>query len=131
MAIYYALAPHEIFVIPSALPAPSPDDLAKDRLATVFAEFIRPIYVTGRLLQLLLNFRTRSYAGNYKVSTVGDLTVDGIILASFMPVLVGRVDAWPGLSLHKVVKISLNLIAAWQALTLPSISQTLEEEHSQ
>lgn len=92
--------------------------------------FIHPLHVTGRILQLILNRRSKSYAGSSNMAAVLLLAMNLSTLASFVPNLVGRYDARPGLSMHEAIETVLLATTAWQVLTLPGISQTSEDEHN-
>ena len=59
------------------------------------------------------------------------LIVEGGNLAEFSPLLVGRFAARRGLSAHNVVNTILLFVTAWQALTLPDVSQTSDDEDAE
>lgn len=83
------------------------------------------------MLQLHLNLEARSFAGSYKLSAVLQLLERVAFLAGITPLLVGRLDASPGLSVHEVVEIALLLVTTWQALTLPSVFQISYDDYAE
>jgi len=82
--VYYALVPENCFVIPSRLPAPDP---AKDWLSGFFPLLLNASRVTGKMLQLHLNSKARSFAGSYKLSAVLQLLERVAFLAGITPLL--------------------------------------------
>jgi hypothetical protein len=123
--------PHDYHVIAGVLPLPTPDDLKKTRFNELSPFFIRPIYLTGRILQLLLNWRSRTYAGSHRVAAVLMIACELTHLGGFIPSLVGRFDARPSLTANEVVETTLIMVGCWQALTLPSVNQTSEDDHTE
>lgn len=88
-----------------------------------------PMYVTGKLLQLYLNWRSGTYAGMYWGSAVLILIVRALFMMEFVPVLVGSFEARPMMVAHALVDFALLTAGAWQAVTLPAVSQVEEAEH--
>lgn len=89
------------------------------------------MYLTGQILQLLFNRRSKTYAGGPRVSAVLTLVLYLVQIAVFVPSLVGRVDARDYLSAHYIVDTVVLLVMCWQAVTLPSVSQISEDEHTE
>ncbi|KAF9466788.1 hypothetical protein BDZ94DRAFT_137676 [Collybia nuda] len=131
VALYSAISPHRNFVIPSILPVPAPGDFAPDRLAELSPYFIYPLHVTGKILQLTLNYHSKSFAGSYKITAALVLALNLSTLASFVPSLVGRYNSRPGLSIQEAVDLILLAITSWHAKTLPSIMHTEKEDHAE
>jgi hypothetical protein len=121
--------PHNGYVIPSLLP--DPDHTEDQWLASVSPLIINPLFITGAILQFYLNLQSRFFAGRFKTSVFLMLIVEGGNLVELTPLLVGRFDARTGLSAHDVVYTILLFVAAWQALTLPDVSQTSDDEHAE
>ncbi|KIM91908.1 hypothetical protein PILCRDRAFT_809902 [Piloderma croceum F 1598] len=126
--IRYVFVPENRFVIPSRLPAP---DHAKDWLSGFSPLLLNTSRVTGKMLQLRHNLKARSFAGSYKLSAALQLLERVMFLAGITPLLVGRLDASPGLSVHEVVEITLLLATTWQALTFPNVLQTSYDDHAE
>jgi hypothetical protein len=124
-ATYYSLMPNEGYVIPSLLLNTHHN---KDWLTSVSPLIVNPLYITGKILQFYLNLQSRFFAGGYKSSVFLMLLVELGGLVEFTPSLVGTFDAKPGLSPHDSVQTILLLVAAWQALTLPNVSQTSDDD---
>jgi hypothetical protein len=127
-AIYYVLLPHKGYVILPLLPDA---DHTEGWLDGASPLIVHPAYITGKILQFYLNLKSQFFAGRHKMSVYLMLIEQGAVLAELSPSLVGRFDARPGLSAHEVVKLVIQLMAAWQAFTLPSVSQTDDDEHEE
>lgn len=85
--------------------------------------------VTGRILQLILNWRSQKYAGSYRHSAVLRLVLAVLALASFLPSLMGKMQVRRALSAEDILQLLLSIVAAWQAVTLPSVPHVSEEDH--
>ena len=85
---------------------------------------LQPLAFTGKILQLLLNHRSRSFAGQYKSAVVLDLMGQGAFFATFVPALLGRIDTREGVTVQHMGVLVLLAVTGWQALTLPSVPQT-------
>jgi hypothetical protein len=83
------------------------------------------------MLQLHHNLKVRSFAGSHKLSAVMQLLERVIFLAGIAPLLVGRLDASPGLSVHEIVEIALLLVTTWQALTISNVCQTSFDDYAE
>ena len=83
------------------------------------------------MLQLHLNSKARSFAGHHKLSAMLQLLERTMFLAGITPLLVGRLDASPGLSVHETVEIALLLATTWQAFTLPNVFQTSYDDYTE
>lgn len=127
VGVYYFLTPHRHFVIPSLVPSPTSHDVPESKIHD-FNEVFIPLEFTSLVVQLLLNHRSRTFAGWYKSSVVVALMLQVITLANFVPAVLGRIDARPGLPAHQVVLLVFVVTTAWQALTLPSVPQTGGDE---
>lgn len=128
---YYFLAPHDYHVIAARLPPPAPGDLKTTRFDELWPFVFHPMHLTGQILQLLFNQRSKTYAGGHRVSAVLTLVLYFVQIAVFVPSLVGRVDARDHLSAHYIVDTVVLLVMCWQAVTLPGVPQILEDEHTE
>lgn len=128
-AIYYFLAPHDYHVIAALLPPPSPGDLKNNRFDELAPFILQPIYLTGRALQLLLNRRSKTYAGSHRITIVLALVQLLTELAKFVPMLVGRFEARGSFSIQDVISSAMIVVGCWQAITLPSVPQASDDEH--
>ena len=80
--------------------------------------------LTGIVLQLLLNYRSRTFAGWYKSAVVLQLMLQAMFCANFVPAVVGRTDLRGGFLAGQVAYLVLFMVMGWQVLTLPSVPQT-------
>ncbi|KAG5634493.1 hypothetical protein H0H81_001765 [Sphagnurus paluster] len=85
--------------------------------------------VTAVILQLVLNWRARSYAGRYRFTSVLVLALFAVSMAQFVPALVGEVERRPGMQVGAAVQMGLWLVEAWQALVWQSVPQVMDEDH--
>ncbi|KAF9466790.1 hypothetical protein BDZ94DRAFT_1319290 [Collybia nuda] len=127
--IYYFLAPHDYHIITSLLPPPSPGDLKITRFEELAPFALKPMYFTGRILQLLLNRRSKTFAGSHRISVVLEAVVWLVSLAQLVPVLVGQFGARPAFLMEEIFEIAWVTVACWQAITLPSVTQVSDDEH--
>jgi hypothetical protein len=82
----------------------------------------------GLIQQMLLNHRTRTFAGQHKLSVVISCVEWSLNSAIFIPAIVGRVRARQGLSNHDIIDTVALIVSVWQALTLTSVTQTQGHE---
>ncbi|KAF8063485.1 hypothetical protein FPV67DRAFT_246768 [Lyophyllum atratum] len=125
LGVYYFLTPHRYQVIAALIPDPKADQ----DVGVVPAYLLLTMQVVGKILQIILNWRSRSFAGSYRISALFMLFLSVLALADFVPALVGRFEPRRALSGHFLVESVLVVIYAWQCLVLPSAPQTLEEDH--
>jgi hypothetical protein len=59
------------------------------------------------------------------------LIVEGGGLVEYTPLLVRRINMIPSFSAHDIVQTILLFVVAWQALTLPSVSQMSDNEDAE
>ncbi|KAJ7262642.1 hypothetical protein B0H12DRAFT_1231091 [Mycena haematopus] len=131
VAVYYLFSPEDYHVFSARLPTPDPDDLPANSVARLYALVFFPLQFTGRLSQMLLNHRSRTFAGSFKAAVVLRSILLMLDLAMYLPALIGRYDARPGLSAPQVVDMAALAVTVWQAVTLPKAAQNVEDEDSE
>ncbi|KAJ6491584.1 hypothetical protein DFH09DRAFT_1377219 [Mycena vulgaris] len=131
IVIYYLFSPDEYHVISAHLPHPSPDDHHSNIVARLYGLVFVPLQFTGRLSQLLLNQRSKMFAGSYKIAVVLRCVLMALALIVYSPSVVGRFDARPGFSAPQVVTMISLAAIVWQAVTLPKVVQKTEDEDSE
>jgi hypothetical protein len=100
-------------------------------VALFYARVQFPLKITGVLSQLLLNQRSKTFAGSYKI-TVALRCIQALLnLAVFIPSVVGRYDARPGLSVLDVADWIMLSILAWQAVVFPKVTEKMEDEDNE
>ncbi|GLB42810.1 hypothetical protein LshimejAT787_1202590 [Lyophyllum shimeji] len=127
VASYSFLEPHKYAIIAAMTPDLPKTDETVERLFSDHAE--HSTRLIGSLLQIILNWRSHSFAGGYKVSVALMLALTAISLAAFVPAIVGNFATRPALTAHGMVGVVLILIFGWQASVLPSVPQVIEEDH--
>jgi len=127
LATYYFFKPHEYPVIAAITLNPK----ANEAVGFIPAYLLLSMEVVGTILQITLNWRSRSFAGDHKISVLLMLALNAISVANFVPALVGRYGTRPPLHAHLVVGLVLALLLAWQALVFPTVPQILEEDHTE
>ncbi|KAJ6510568.1 hypothetical protein C8R45DRAFT_964526 [Mycena sanguinolenta] len=131
IAIYHLFSPEDYHVLSAYLPAPDPDDLPTNIVARFYALVFFPLQFTGRLSQVLLNHRSRTFAGSFKAVVVLRIILVMLDLAVYWTTLIGRYDARPGLSVPQGVDMVLLAVMVWQAVILPKAVQNAEDEDIQ
>ncbi|KAF7344392.1 hypothetical protein MSAN_01920400 [Mycena sanguinolenta] len=117
---YHVLAPHH--------PPLGPLDGTSNPFARIYDLVSSPLLITAYLSQLLLNQRSKAFAGRYKITVVADCSYAVLHLIKFIPSVIGRFDARPGLSVDDIVHDVLLAALAWQAIVFPKVIQTTEED---
>ena len=125
---YYFFRPHEHFAIPARPPPPTVEDFPTHKLRDLSPIVLIPLHLTALIQQMLLNHRTRAFAGQHKLSVVISCIGWSLDSAIFIPAVVGHVRARQGLSSHDIVNTVALIVSVWQALTLPSVTQTQGHE---
>ncbi|KAJ7471932.1 hypothetical protein FB451DRAFT_1134760 [Mycena latifolia] len=133
IAIFYFFSPANYIVVSPHLPAPSPDDYNTTRgVVTRLCDVVYfPLEFTGTVSQLLLNQRSKMFAGSYKIAAILRCISMMLALTVFSSSIVGRYDARPGISVLDVIMMVAPVTMAWQAATLPSAIQTTENEDNE
>ncbi|RDB21767.1 hypothetical protein Hypma_011097 [Hypsizygus marmoreus] len=123
----YLLSPQKYHIIPAVFPDPT---ATKPDLG-ILSSLVDALYLTGYILQLLMNWRSQTFAGSYRLTAVLMAIMCGTVLAEYMPALVGTFDLRPALSAYTVVGFALDVVNVWQALTLRRVplSHDLDEGH--
>jgi len=125
--IYLYFEPGQYLILAPSISPPTPNDIPADRLQK-WSIILTPLYIVGISKQLILNHRSRMFAGQHRVTPFLDCVKMASRLAIFIPAIVGRVDSRRGLSVRDVIQALLLAITVWQALTLRSVPQTKESE---
>ncbi|KAG5725148.1 hypothetical protein E4T56_gene10227 [Termitomyces sp. T112] len=118
--IYYAFSPHSYAVIPAILPA-APDVYDYSWLINGWYYFATPMDVMGEFFQLLLNWRSKSFAGSYKVTPLLSLGAILIGMLEYIPGVIGPYDTRPSLAAQEFVELVLASIRLWQSLMYPHV----------
>ncbi|KAJ6588607.1 hypothetical protein B0H19DRAFT_212203 [Mycena capillaripes] len=118
-------------VLAALHPPPSSTDGHSNAIAHVFVYTYFPLKLTGDVSQLLLNYRSRTFAGSYKFTVVLACISSMLLLTNFMPPVVGRYDARPGLRMWEAVRIVMLGVMAWQAVVFPKVTHKMEDEDSE
>ncbi|KAJ6495433.1 hypothetical protein C8R45DRAFT_1095066 [Mycena sanguinolenta] len=117
---YDILAPHH--------PPLGPLDGNSNPFSQAYDFISSPLLFTSYLSQLLLNQRSKTFAGRYKTTVAVDCIYMIVDLIKFIPSVIGRYDARPGLSVDDVVHAVLLATLAWQAIVFPKVAETTEED---
>lgn len=131
VAIYYLLSPDEYHVLSARLPKPNPGDLPTNIVARLYGLVFFPLSFTGRVSQLLLNQRSRTFAGGYKIAVALRFISLMLSLVLRSPSVVGRFDARPGFSAAQVVDMIVVAVMIYQAVKFPKAIQKVEDEDSE
>jgi hypothetical protein len=83
------------------------------------------------LSQLLLNQRSKIYGGSYKITVAFRCILGVLELLKYVPSVIGRYDARPGLSVSRTVELILLAAFAWQAAVFPRVTEKAEDEDTE
>ncbi|KAJ7749064.1 hypothetical protein DFH07DRAFT_560080 [Mycena maculata] len=131
IAIYYLLTPDEYHVLSAKLPKPSLDDYPTNLVARFYGLVYFPLKFTGRVSQLLLNQRSKTFTGGYKIAVAVRFILLVLALIVYSPAVVGRFDARPGFSAPQVVDMIALAVMIYQAVSFPKVTPKMEDEDSE
>lgn len=123
-------------------PVITPDSHAKGLGWRMVEALITPAFVTGTLFQILLNHRSRFFAGRYAAPSIYPPSLDDtdswssasrhrttatidwiqciVPVVLLVPYLVGHYHTVPGIASKDVLEFGMANVVAWQALRLPA-----------
>ncbi|KAJ6537787.1 hypothetical protein B0H19DRAFT_1240499 [Mycena capillaripes] len=117
IAIDYAFSPFDYHLIAPLHPTPGPtDSIYSSNLfiqAYIFIWF--PLKITGEL-------------SHYKLTVTLRCIYAGLRLLKYLPFVVGRYDARPGLSILAVINLTVLMVFAWQAAIFPKVTPKMEKD---
>ncbi|KAJ7619338.1 hypothetical protein FB45DRAFT_1033201 [Roridomyces roridus] len=87
-----------------------------------------PLKITGIFSQILLNHRSKTFAGSYKLTLVLRCVSEVLQGFKFLEIVVGRYDARPGLNVLSVLNWVMFGMLAWQAFVFPKVVLKADEE---
>ncbi|KAF7360594.1 hypothetical protein MVEN_00790800 [Mycena venus] len=130
---YFSFSPFQHHVLAPLHPPLGPTDTIQhlNPFARVFGWVYFPLGFTGKLSQILLNQRSKTYAGGYKIHIALNCISGMLYLMTFLPSVVGRYDARPGFSVLSAMDLTLLAALTWQAAVFPKVTQKMEDEDSE
>ncbi|KAJ7666901.1 hypothetical protein DFH06DRAFT_1185007 [Mycena polygramma] len=131
VAVYYFFSPEEYHLLSAHHPHPGSSDQPTNSLARTYAILFGPLQLTGTLAQLLLNYRAKTFAGSYKAAIGLRAVIMVLALGMYVPTVVGRFDARPGLAVSQIVEMVALAVALWQAAVFPKVVQKVGDEDSE
>ncbi|KAK7038487.1 hypothetical protein R3P38DRAFT_3262867 [Favolaschia claudopus] len=114
LAIDYTLNLHGRYLVSPAIPSLGPGDLP-DLLPSELTSAVDALRLTGWILQMILNFRSRVFAGSYKIAVVLSVVVELLGHAAAATWLVGRSEIITGVSYWEGLRGVLLGVNCWQA----------------
>lgn len=87
-----------------------------------------PAISLGRLLQVILNFRSRRFAGAYKICSALGAVYYIFSIACTAPWIVGDAPERNGISTDELSSVIFAIVMVYQALRFPSVTRADEEE---
>ncbi|KAJ7598514.1 hypothetical protein C8J56DRAFT_168255 [Mycena floridula] len=123
--ILYQLS-YDYILRPKIIPEPlSWPDWFRERV-------LNAIQVAGMNLQIRFTYHSRVFAGDYKSTALVDMMTEMIRIASLLPKLLGsRAYSEFGINMTAWLVLSMQVVKTWQAVTLPSSKEELEDEEEQ
>ncbi|KAJ7256515.1 hypothetical protein B0H12DRAFT_1112424 [Mycena haematopus] len=128
VAVYQLTTPEKIYLIPTTVPAPTPEEYPESMLIDFLRNVYNALCSMGTLCQVLLNHRSRAYGGGYRAEVVMLFLANIIGLLYFVPAVVGRMEMRQGLTPLTIINLGIQLPLLWQALTLPPVEVKGDEE---
>ncbi|KIJ48002.1 hypothetical protein M422DRAFT_248150 [Sphaerobolus stellatus SS14] len=89
LGIYIVLSPEDWEVVPTRGIPEDPSHSAY-WVSKVLDTISSPLWLTGNIFQLILNFRSRCFAGMYKTQAYLAIPEYAFLWASFMPAIIGK-----------------------------------------
>jgi hypothetical protein len=131
--IYYHLfAPFDYHILAAHHPPPASTD--STTISHPFARYhvliYWPLHFTN-LSQLLLNQRSKTFAGHHKIGLTLSCIRVVLNLFTYLPAVVGRYNARPKLTFSEAVEHIILAAMAWQAAVFPQVTQKMEDEDSE
>ncbi|KAJ7619364.1 hypothetical protein FB45DRAFT_1007031 [Roridomyces roridus] len=123
--------PFDYELIASLHPARVPTDLDWDISSPLIRIYLTtwfPLQLTGQVSQILLNHRSKTFSGAYKLTILIRCIHTVLESFRFLPFVVGRYDARPGLSLLGLVQWMVLGMFVWQAVVYPKVTLKIEQE---
>ncbi|KAJ7910143.1 hypothetical protein B0H13DRAFT_2013124 [Mycena leptocephala] len=92
---YYSFSPFDHLILAANHPPGGPNDGLRlsELIPWAFAWFHLPLRFTGLLSQLLLNQRSKTYGGSYKITAAFQCICRVLHLLKYVPSVIGRYDA--------------------------------------
>ncbi|KAK7038055.1 hypothetical protein R3P38DRAFT_3262534 [Favolaschia claudopus] len=118
LLVYQLTHPFKMYLIPTTVPAPTPEEFSPSRTLDFLCNVYQALYVAGMLSQALLNHRMRMYAGGYRAGIVLFVVGNLVDMMYFVPGVVGRMEMRQGLTPLTIVNRVIELPLVWQAVTL-------------
>ncbi|KAF8962868.1 hypothetical protein BDZ97DRAFT_1823173 [Flammula alnicola] len=129
-AIFYLVSHHEFYVIyPHGPKSPIEEGLATFTIK-LQSLVVLPAAFLGKSLQLILNFRAKTFAGTYRPCALLFLVGATLIVAASAPHVVGDTKIAPGINLFSFSELVLAAILTLQAAIYPPVLQLEEDENT-
>jgi len=123
--VFFATARYALYAIRPAFPGTAKTN-GRNEMLLQLVQYA--LLATSRAVQLVLNARVRSFAGDFALTAY--LRFIGCLLdiAYHFPRVMGRHYVAPGLQLADAVLIALAAVEVYQAATLPRVEQNVADE---
>ncbi|KAJ6535219.1 hypothetical protein DFH09DRAFT_1043227 [Mycena vulgaris] len=114
LLVYYTLNLHTRFIIAPIMPEHRAGDLPH-ALSTYMTILVGALSMAGAIMQLILNYRAKVFAGRYKVAVMVRLALQVLRYGNFLPALMGRPEVLEGLSYADLLWDVVLWVTCWQA----------------
>ncbi|KAJ6528675.1 hypothetical protein DFH09DRAFT_1413491 [Mycena vulgaris] len=114
LLVHYTLNLHTRFIIAPIMPEHRAGDLPHS-LSTNMTILVGALSMAGAIMQLILNYRAKVFAGRYKVAVMVHLAVQVLRYGDFVPALMGRPEVLTGLSYADLLWHVVLWVTCWQA----------------
>lgn len=89
---------------------------------------VDPLFVSGKVFQLILNNSSGFFAGSYRIAAVLKFVVLALDTLHFISWIVGLPESRGGMDAAYVIYMALMIIEGWQAVTLPKAANDVDDE---
>ncbi|KIJ29222.1 hypothetical protein M422DRAFT_37030 [Sphaerobolus stellatus SS14] len=124
--LYYFLSPGEFDLIPSK-GYPDPDPTEPSMISKLEPFTGAPVVWTGQIFQLLLNYRSGTFAGMYKIQTYLTLAISIMSITLRTPIAIGTSPFQDAFTLEILLEFLWAAALAWQAATFAGIPQNFDD----
>ncbi|KAF5361433.1 hypothetical protein D9758_006162 [Tetrapyrgos nigripes] len=96
--------------------------------STLFYDLQTPLWLTGISSQIILNHKSRHFAGNFKSAAVLSFVNLSTLLMKYVPAVVGRYNSREALWFHSFLTWGVQVVIVYQAVMFPEVRMVEGDE---
>lgn len=125
---FVTLSHFDLHIISSSGLKPPPPSSRVNKISVLESAFVQPAITLGRMLQLIMNFRTHKFSGAYKLQArLSYIAMVSSVVVQIVNTL-GQSTLKEDLNFYAVIYYLCTGALAWQALFYPSLLREDEVE---